>query len=82
MRSDTAVISGKYSPILLEERARRHFLCLGREQQLQAVRRLAAVGYEEGLIAAATGWSVEMVRHILSEGVWADAQRSRGIWPL
>jgi hypothetical protein len=51
-----------------EEVARRCFLCLEYQQQLQAVRRLVAVGYTERLIAAATGWSVEMVRHVLGEG--------------
>jgi hypothetical protein len=59
----------EYSDLVgAEESARRHFLCLDRVQQLQVVRRLVDVGYSEQLIAAATGWSVEMVQRILGEG--------------
>ena len=45
----------------------RHFHALDREQQAQAIRRLAATGMSEHGIAHATGLSVEMVRHVLAE---------------
>jgi hypothetical protein len=42
-----------------------HFACLGRIQQEQAIRRLAAAGYHDCTIAAATKLSVEMVRRVI-----------------
>jgi hypothetical protein len=45
----------------------RHFACLDRTQQEQAIRRLAAVGHGDHTIAAATRWSVEAVRHVIGE---------------
>ena len=47
--------------------ARLHFVTLSEGQQRAAVRRLAAAGNSEQMIAAATGWSVEGVRRVLSE---------------
>lgn len=44
-----------------------HFHALDREQQATAVHRLAAAGYSEHGIAAATKLSVEFVRRILGE---------------
>lgn len=45
----------------------RHFAALDREQQAQAIQRLAATGYGDNTIASATGLSVEMIRRILGE---------------
>jgi len=44
-----------------------HFQLLDREQQAQAIRRLAASGMSENTIAAATRLSVEQIRRILAE---------------
>jgi hypothetical protein len=48
---------------------RMHFHVLSREQQAQAIRRLAAGGQGEHTIAHATGLSVEFIRRILAEAV-------------
>lgn len=45
----------------------RHFHCLTREQQAEAVRRLRACGHTEHTIASATGLAVEQIRRVLSE---------------
>jgi hypothetical protein len=47
--------------------ARMHFHALDREQQAEAIRRLAAAGQGEHTIAHATGLSVEMIRRVLAE---------------
>ncbi len=47
--------------------ARLHFSALDREQQAQAIRRLAAAGQGEHYIAAETGLSVEIIRRVLAE---------------
>lgn len=44
-----------------------HFLLLDREQQAQAIRRMANTGWSDSSIAAATRLSVEQVRRILAE---------------
>jgi hypothetical protein len=44
-----------------------HFLLLDREQQAQAIRRMANTGWSESSIAAASRLSVEQVRRILAE---------------
>jgi hypothetical protein len=44
-----------------------HFRALHRDQQLEAIRRLANAGQSEHTIAGATGLSVEMIRRILAE---------------
>jgi len=49
--------------------ARMHFHALDREQQSQAIRRLAAAGLGEHTIAHATGVSVEQIRRELAEQV-------------
>ena len=46
-------------------RPRMHFETLTRDQQATVVRRLAAEGFSEHIIAAASGLSVEMVRRVL-----------------
>lgn len=46
---------------------RLHFTILTRDQQAQAIRRLAASGQSEHTIARATGLSVEMINRILAE---------------
>lgn len=51
----------------LRPRELRHFLLLDREQQAQAIRRLAVSGMLEHTISAVTGLSVEQVRRILAE---------------
>ncbi len=51
------------------ERQLRHFQALDREQQAQAIRRLASSGQAESTIAAATALSVEQIRRILAESV-------------
>lgn len=55
------------SDAALRERQLQHFLALDREQQRQAIQRLAAGGHAESTIARATGLSVEMVQRILAE---------------
>ena len=47
--------------------ARMHFHALSRDQQAQAIRRLAATGQHEETIARATGLSVEQIRKLLAE---------------
>jgi DNA invertase Pin-like site-specific DNA recombinase len=47
--------------------ARMHFHALSRQEQAQAIRRLAASGQGEHTIALATGLSVEQIRRILAE---------------
>ena len=47
-----------------EQDRMRHFHALDREQQADAIRRLAATGMSEHGIAHATGLSVEMVRRV------------------
>ncbi len=44
-----------------------HFLLLDREQQAQAIRRLATSGMSDHTIAAVTRLSVEMIRRIVAE---------------
>jgi hypothetical protein len=46
----------------------RHFHALDREQQVKAIRRLAAAGQGAHTIAHATGLSVEQVRLLLRNG--------------
>jgi hypothetical protein len=46
---------------------RMHFHSLSREEQAQAIRRLAVEGRGDHSIAAATGLSVEMVWRVLAE---------------
>ena len=43
-----------------------HFLALNREQQAEAIRRLALLDYSDDCIAAATRLSVEYVRRLLA----------------
>jgi hypothetical protein len=52
---------------MMRERELRHFMLLDGVAQESAIRRLVASGMPEYTIAAATGWSVEQVRRILSE---------------
>ena len=47
--------------------AHHHFHAMPHDQQVQAIRRLAAAGQGEHTIAQATGLSVEMVRRVLGE---------------
>jgi hypothetical protein len=47
--------------------SRIHFSTLNHEQQLQAIRRLAATGQGEHTIAAATGLSIVVIRRALAE---------------
>ncbi len=47
--------------------ARLHFHTLDRQQQAQAIRRLAGTGMSDYGISYATGWSVEMVQRALAE---------------
>lgn len=44
-----------------------HFLLLTHDQQVQAIRRLHAMGMSDHTIAAATRLSVEMIRRLLAE---------------
>lgn len=44
-----------------------HFLLLDREQQVQAIRRLASSGMSDHTIAAVTRLAVEQIRRTLSE---------------
>lgn len=57
-------IGGQLDPAAL---ARLHFHSLDREHQAAAIRRLAVAGQSDHTISAATGLSVEMVRHILGK---------------
>lgn len=47
--------------------AHHHFRAMPHDQQVQAIRRLAAAGQGDHTIARATGLSVEMVRRVLAE---------------
>lgn len=49
------------------ERELIHFLLLDRDQQAQAIRRMAALGWSEYGIASATRLSVEQVRRVIAE---------------
>jgi hypothetical protein len=53
-----------------------HFQLLDRDQQEQAVRRLAASGMGDYTIAAATRLSVEVIRRILGKGREALERRA------
>jgi hypothetical protein len=44
-----------------------HFLLLDRDQQAQAIRRMANLGWSDSGIAATTRLSMEQVRRILAE---------------
>jgi hypothetical protein len=46
-----------------------HFLLLTPEERSAAIRRLAALGWSELSIAAATRLSVEQIRRVLAEAV-------------
>lgn len=46
-----------------------HFLLLSHDEQKAAIRRLAALGWSDHSIAAATRLSVELVRRLLAEDV-------------
>jgi hypothetical protein len=52
-----------------EALARLHFHSLDRDQQAQAIRRLAASGQGDHTIAHATGLSVEQIRRVLAEQI-------------
>jgi hypothetical protein len=56
--------------------ARRYFHVLTREQQADAIRKLAADGMSELALAAATRYSVEMIREILAAPRDAEAARA------
>jgi hypothetical protein len=51
----------------LKARQMAHFHLLSREEQEQAIRRLANAGYAEQTISAATQLSVEMIKRVLAE---------------
>lgn len=70
MLTDDPPLGGSHgSPLFSGDRARTaHFAALDREQQEQAVRRLAATGMGDHTIAAATQLSIEQIRRILGEG--------------
>lgn len=51
-----------------------HFLVLSHAEQLAAIRRLAALGWSDHAIAAATRLSVEQIRRLLAE---VDAPTTR-----
>lgn len=44
-----------------------HFLLLDREQQAQAIRRMANTGWSDSSIAAATRLTVEQIRRVLAD---------------
>jgi hypothetical protein len=54
------------------ERELRYFLLLDRDEQREAIRRLASGGMSDYTIAAATMLSVEQVRAILGESKAAE----------
>jgi len=51
----------------LEQRARQHFEALTRDEQIEAVYRLADQGRGDHEIACATRWAVEEVRRVLGQ---------------
>lgn len=57
------------------DRARLHFHALDREQQAQAIRRLAAAGQGDHAIARATSLGVELVRRVLANQNRRDHQQ-------
>lgn len=71
MTRRTALIPGvlNYSALtgMTDVDRMRHFHCLTREQQAEAIRRLMESGYTEHTIARATGLAVEQIRRVLSE---------------
>lgn len=48
--------------------ARDQFRLMPQDQQVQVIRRLAAVGHGDETISRATGLAVEFVRELLDEG--------------
>ena len=63
--SDSILV--RLPPNTSEQSRMLQFALMRREEQAQAIRRLANSGYTETTIAAATGLSVEMVRRVLAE---------------
>lgn len=59
-----AALSGTHAT---DESRMRHFHTLTRSAQGEAIRRLAALGQSEHMIARATGLSVEMIRRVMGE---------------
>lgn len=51
----------------LEAQARLNFTVLTEAEQREAIRNMRRVGFSENTIAAATGWSVEMIRRALGK---------------
>jgi hypothetical protein len=60
----------------LEAARMRAFAILSREQQGQAIQRLAATGMSDHSIASATRLSVEFVRHVLGEHATVQERRA------
>ena len=52
---------------MIRQRELRHFLLLNRQQQAQAIHRLATAGMSDSTIAATTGLSAEAVRRVLAD---------------
>ena len=50
-----------------DKAARQHFDALSRDEEIQAICRMADTGYSDYSIATATKLSVEMVRQILAK---------------
>jgi hypothetical protein len=55
-----------------------YFLLLTREEQVEAIRRMAASGMTDHTIAAATMLSVEQIRAILGERTASESPIQRG----
>lgn len=55
------------SETAMRDRAHQHFLLMSHEEQVRAIHRLAADGFTDHGIAAATRLAVEQVRRILGE---------------
>ena len=59
--------SNRCKSLTSELAARKHFNALSRDEKVQAIFRMADIGYSDYSIATATKLNVEMVRQILAK---------------
>lgn len=64
---DLTVLSALAGTVAPDTNRMAHFHALAREQQAEAIRRLAATGMSEHSMAHATGLAVEQIRRVLAE---------------
>lgn len=66
-RLDTGALAAFTGTHATDESRMRHFHCLDRSRQAEAIRRLHTAGWTEHGIAHATKLSVEMIRRVLDD---------------